>query len=137
MICISFSHCVCIAYSRHIQPRIQPFMLHTPDIETGATPANQFPVGLQGLLHQLRDQGLKYNPNETLIYRELAWFFQHKMGQNLDDANMTYKQGWANEMAQVFAKKKPTWTSSSTRRPTNSGNALNSSAKLIRWIRSS
>jgi len=55
----------------------------------------------------LRDQGLKYNPNETLIYRELAWFFQHKMGQNLDDANMTYKQGWANEMAQVFAKKKP------------------------------
>ncbi len=55
----------------------------------------------------LRDQGLKYNPNETLIYRELAWFFQHKMGQNLDDANMTYKQGWANEMATVFAKKKP------------------------------
>lgn len=55
----------------------------------------------------LRDQGLKYNPNETLIYRELAWFFQHKMGQNLDDANMTYKQGWADEMAVVFAKKTP------------------------------
>ena len=28
----------------------------------------------------LRDDGLRYNPNETLIYRELAWFFQHKMG---------------------------------------------------------
>jgi hypothetical protein len=55
----------------------------------------------------LRDQGLRYNPNETLIYRELAWFFQHKMGQNLDDANMFYKQQWANEMAQVFGKKKP------------------------------
>src|SRR5258707_6784757 len=27
----------------------------------------------------LRDQGLKYNPNEPLIYRELAWFFQHKI----------------------------------------------------------
>src|SRR5205085_12225963 len=36
----------------------------------------------------LRDDGLRYNPNETLIYRELAWFFQHKMGANLDDANM-------------------------------------------------
>lgn len=55
----------------------------------------------------LRDQGLRYNPNETLIYRELAWFFQHKMGQTLDDANMVYKQQWANEMAQVFAKKEP------------------------------
>src|SRR5437764_5643722 len=55
----------------------------------------------------LRDQGLKYNPTETLIYRELAWFFQHKMGQNLDDASMYYKQEWANEMAVVFAKAKP------------------------------
>src|SRR5687767_1811809 len=35
----------------------------------------------------LRDQGLKYNPHETLIYREIAWFFQHKMGQDLDDAH--------------------------------------------------
>src|SRR5438046_202748 len=55
----------------------------------------------------LRDDGLRFNPNEVLIYRELAWFFQHKMGQNLDDANMYYKQQWANEMARVFGKKKP------------------------------
>ena len=55
----------------------------------------------------LRDDGLRYNPNETLIYRELAWFFQHKIGQNLDDASMYYKQQWANDMAKVFAKQKP------------------------------
>ena len=55
----------------------------------------------------LRDQGLRYNPNETLIYRELGWFFQHKMGENLDDANMTYKQQWLYEMAEVFGKNKP------------------------------
>ena len=55
----------------------------------------------------LRDEGLKYNPDETLIYRELGWFFQHKLGQNLDDANMLYKQQWANQMARVFGKKKP------------------------------
>src|SRR5262249_30506022 len=55
----------------------------------------------------LRDDGLRYNPNELLIYRELAWFFQHKMGQNLDDASMYYKQEWANEMATVFAKTTP------------------------------
>src|SRR5436189_3735438 len=35
----------------------------------------------------LRDQGLVYNPKEPLIYRELAWFYQHKMGQNLDDGH--------------------------------------------------
>jgi len=58
-------------------------------------------------LELLRDDGLRWNPDETLIYRELAWFFQHKIGQNLDDANMHYKQQWANEMAKVFGKKKP------------------------------
>lgn len=55
----------------------------------------------------LRDDGLRYNPNEMLIYRELAWFFQHKMGQFLDDAHMYYKQMWADEMADVFGKQKP------------------------------
>ena len=50
----------------------------------------------------LRDDGLRYNPNDTLIYRELAWFFQHKMGANLDDANNYYKQQWAAEMVPLF-----------------------------------
>lgn len=55
----------------------------------------------------LRDEGIRFNPNDTLIFRELAWIFQHKMGHNLDDANLRYKQEWANEMARVFAKKTP------------------------------
>ena len=55
----------------------------------------------------LRDDGLRFNPNETLIYRELAWFFQHKMGANLDDANMRYKQEWLKEMSKVFGNKTP------------------------------
>ncbi len=46
----------------------------------------------------LRDQGLKYNPQETLIYRELAWHFQHKLGDNLDNAHWHYKRQWANKM---------------------------------------
>ena len=58
-------------------------------------------------LELLRDDGLRYNPNDTLIYRELAWFFQHKIGQNLDDANIYYKTEWAKEMAQVFGDGKP------------------------------
>ncbi len=55
----------------------------------------------------LRDEGLKYNPNNLLMYQELAWFFQHKLGENLDDANMLYKQKWADDMAEVFGKKTP------------------------------
>jgi hypothetical protein len=50
----------------------------------------------------LRDGGLKYNPDDVLIYRELAWFFQHKMGANLDDANIYYKSQWAKEMEPFF-----------------------------------
>ena len=50
----------------------------------------------------LRDQGLKYNPDDVLIHRELAWFFQHKMGANLDDANMYYKEQWATNMMPFF-----------------------------------
>src|ERR1019366_1444161 len=50
----------------------------------------------------LRDQGLRYNPNDVMMYRDLAWFFQHKMGQNLDDANAYYKQQWAQEMTPFF-----------------------------------
>jgi hypothetical protein len=55
----------------------------------------------------LRDDGLRYNPREALMYRELAWFFQHKMGQNLDDAHMIYKQEWAKEMQAVLGSGRP------------------------------
>jgi hypothetical protein len=50
----------------------------------------------------LRDHGLLYNPNDILIYQQLAWIFQHKMGQNLDDGNLYYKQQWAEEMTPFF-----------------------------------
>ena len=53
-------------------------------------------------INLLRDDGLRYNPNSILIYRELGWFFQHKMGQNLDDANLYYKGQWAMEMTNFF-----------------------------------
>ncbi len=50
----------------------------------------------------LRDEGLKYNPNETRLYRDLSWLFQHKIGANLDDAHMLYKLRWAQEMQNVL-----------------------------------
>ena len=49
----------------------------------------------------LRDRGIPLNPDAALLYRELSWLFQHKMGQNLDDAHMRYKLRWAQEMQNV------------------------------------
>jgi hypothetical protein len=53
----------------------------------------------------LRDQGIPWNPDDTLLYRELSWFFQHKMGHNLDDAHQFYKIAWAGEMKDLFGGK--------------------------------
>lgn len=53
----------------------------------------------------LRDEGLKYNPKETLIYRELSWFYQHKIGHNLDDAHMFYKVSLFNDMQSVLGNR--------------------------------
>jgi hypothetical protein len=50
----------------------------------------------------LRDDGLRYNPDDVLMYRELAWFFQFKLGANLDDANEYYKVHWAEDMTPFF-----------------------------------
>jgi len=50
----------------------------------------------------LRDDGLRYNPKEALIYWQLAWIFQHKMGQNMDNAHIYYKARWAQSMEEVL-----------------------------------
>ena len=50
----------------------------------------------------LRDEGLRYNPDDVAIHQQLAWFFEHKIGANLDDANQYYKAQWAQEMTPLF-----------------------------------
>ena len=64
---------------------------------------------VQNGIELLRDQGLRYNPDDVLIHRELAWFFQHKMGANLDDASMYYKEQWRTNMEEVFGGKEPNY----------------------------
>lgn len=55
----------------------------------------------------LRDYGLRYNPDDALMYRELGWFFQHKIGQTLDDAHNFYKASLAKEMTDLFGGARP------------------------------
>lgn len=53
-------------------------------------------------LKLLRDEGLKYNPDDAIMYNSLAWIFQMKMGQDMDDAQLEYKLYWATEMDTLF-----------------------------------
>jgi hypothetical protein len=55
----------------------------------------------------LRDEALRYNPDQPLLFAELAWLYQFKMGQNLDDAHPYYKAAWAREMMDVFGGQRP------------------------------
>ena len=46
----------------------------------------------------LRDEGLRFNPREPRLYRELAWFYQNKIGDVLDNAHLAYKLQLAETM---------------------------------------
>lgn len=50
----------------------------------------------------LRDKGIPANPNEMILHKELAWFFQHKIGAFMDDANGYYKRKLAEEWTIVL-----------------------------------
>jgi hypothetical protein len=57
---------------------------------------------VQRAVELLRDEGLRYNPDQALMYRELSWIFHHKMGQQLDDAHWVYKREWSKLMEEVL-----------------------------------
>ena len=42
----------------------------------------------------LRDEGLRLNPADPDLCRELAWLFQIKIGGNIDDASALYRSKW-------------------------------------------
>ena len=46
----------------------------------------------------LRDDGLRLNPGEPALYRELAWMFLAKIGGTLDTAAPYYAEEWAKKI---------------------------------------
>lgn len=52
----------------------------------------------------LRDRGIEINPNDIYLYRELAWIFQHKIGDNLDDCHRYYKMQLLLEMRPLLGE---------------------------------
>ena len=55
----------------------------------------------------LRDEGIRYNPSDPVLYRELGWIYQHKIGQTLDDMHFYYKIKLAAEMEELFGGPEP------------------------------
>lgn len=45
-------------------------------------------------LKLLRDDGLRFNPGDPALHREIAWLFLAKIGGNLDDASPRYREIW-------------------------------------------
>lgn len=50
----------------------------------------------------IRDEALNYNANDPVLYQQLGWIYQHKMGNTLDDAQRYYKFQIAKEMQKAF-----------------------------------
>jgi len=50
----------------------------------------------------LREQGIRANPNDMLLHKELAWIFLHKIQGITDDANIFYKWNMAAEWTNVL-----------------------------------
>ena len=59
-------------------------------------------------LKLLRDRAIIYNPEDPVLYKELGWIFQHKIGNVLDDAQQYYKNQLANDMMLVVTQN-PDW----------------------------
>lgn len=55
----------------------------------------------------LRDRGLVYNPGSAQLHWDLGWLYQHKIGQDLDDAHPYYKEQLARQMATVLDGRAP------------------------------
>lgn len=50
----------------------------------------------------LREEGIPKNPNEMMLYKELAWLHLHKVQGVMDDANPYYKRKFAEEWTAVM-----------------------------------
>lgn len=74
----------------------------------------------------LRDEGLRANPNDMLMHKELGWMFLHKIGGFTDDANAYYKRRLAMEWTVALGPHP-----SITREDRDRDHRIN---KLIEWL---
>lgn len=55
----------------------------------------------------LRDEGLRYNPRNPILYKELGWLYQHKIGYIMDAAHHFYRRQLAATMSAALHGTQP------------------------------
>jgi hypothetical protein len=75
---------------------------------SAAIPASQWQERWQWVRNGyelLRDKGIEKNPRSIILYRALAWIFQHKIGGVTDDCHKHYKRELALAMRALLGSK--------------------------------
>lgn len=55
-------------------------------------------------------KAIEMNPNDPMLYRDLAWIYMHKLGDQMDDAQIYYKYRLAGELYDAFGQRHaPDW----------------------------
>lgn len=57
----------------------------------------------------IRDEALLYNPSDPVLYKELGWIYQHKVGNVMDDAQLYYKYEMAKMLMKAFGGPDADW----------------------------
>ena len=57
----------------------------------------------------LREKGLKANPDDMVLHKELAFFFMHKLNGNSDDAHLYYKRKFAERWHNILGEPPISW----------------------------
>ena len=85
-----------------LQPRFAPVwvchghnMAYNISVSTN-TPEERWEWVKSGI-DLVRNKGLRYNPNDLELHKELSFWMGHKVGGVSDDAHLYYKQRWAAE----------------------------------------
>lgn len=60
-------------------------------------------------LSLIREEGLRYNPNDLLLYKDLAFWLGHKVDDVSDDAHAYYKQQMAKEWHELLGEPPTDW----------------------------
>lgn len=93
--------------------RLEP---HTPEVWAHAAWNLAYNISVQMPSHEdrwrwveaglrlLRDDGLRLNPEDPSLHRELAWMFLAKIGGPIDDAHETYTAKWRAAMKDAIAR---------------------------------
>lgn len=69
---------------------------HTPEERWGWVNAG---------IRLLRNRGIRANPNDMHMHKELAWIFLHKVAGFTDDSNQYYKRQFAYEWHNILGRK--------------------------------